>query len=103
MEPEYYKIKIQSDEEFLEKLAKLNLHLNQTNNNSTLFEKEIKKHFDLVSRLANKSEKNKWNQISFSNVLPFLELEGGYEFFESEIGKEAIDILFYFAYKYKLE
>jgi hypothetical protein len=40
------------------------------------------------------------NKESFCNMLPYFELGGGWEMMQSDIGKEATDLLHYFAQNY---
>ncbi len=40
------------------------------------------------------------NKESYCNMLPYFEFNGGFEMMDSEIGKEATDLLYYFVQNY---
>jgi len=94
-----YESSIKTDKEFKEKFSKLFSYLeNKTTKNTAetaLFKRliDVKNYIENNTSLPCKKE-------SYNNMLPFFELGGGWELMESQIGKEATDILWYFVNRF---
>lgn len=97
-----YTIKLDSDQEFvflLEQILNKYIPLKESLLPGELLVIET---LEKIRSAINKEIVLDTRQASFINFRPYWELQGGEEFLETSVGQEIIDLLFYFAFKYKL-
>lgn len=94
-----YISKIKTREEFLNKFTILFNYLYEKEN-------KTKAEIMLLNRLITiyefifKHVELPYKKSSYCNMLPYFEFNGGFEMMDSEIGKEATDLLYYFVQNY---
>ena len=90
---------IKSKEEFWTRFIKLYDYLDSKDGKSTA-EEQLYEVLSKVKYYINTNTPILGNKESFCNMLPYFELGGGWELMQSDIGKEATDLLHYFVQNY---
>jgi|GEM_PF-6482314 len=90
-----YESSIKTDKEFQEKFDKLFNYLGNKTNRNTAETALYKRLIDVKNYLENDISLP-YKKESYNNMLPYFELGGGWELMESQVGKDATDILWYF-------
>ena len=94
-----YEADIKSDGEFIDLFEKLYMRLSEKKNRSTAEDVILSTLLEIKRNITNQEELS-YNKKSYSNMLPYFELGGGWDFMESQEGKEATDILWYFVNRF---
>jgi hypothetical protein len=98
MKESMYITNVKSKEEFLVRFEKLLDYFEKKERTSA--EKVLYKTLVEVQQNIYNKKILDCKKESYSNMLPYFELGGGWEMMESEIGKEATELLYYFVQNY---
>ena len=90
---------IKTKSEFLTRFLKLCDFLDSKEKKSAA-EKALKEHLKIVKDYLEKQNPIIGNKNKLNYMLPYFELGGGWEMMQSDIGKEATDLLHYFVQNY---